>query len=83
MNLLIVVTLGPIKCPKDLANKPKNGLPAPTDPVASALVEALTKAKNEECLENGPVVLADSAMNQHQARVQANAIAVSITAQTH
>jgi hypothetical protein len=33
--------------------------------------------------EGGPVELADAAMNQHQARVSANAIAVSITSQTH
>jgi hypothetical protein len=33
--------------------------------------------------KNGPVVLIDTAMNQHQARVQAAAIAVAITGQTH
>jgi hypothetical protein len=32
---------------------------------------------------NGPVVLSDTAMSQHQARVQAAAIAVSITGQSH
>lgn len=37
----------------------------------------------QTCPDKGPVVLVDSAMNQHQARVAANAIAVSITGQTH
>jgi hypothetical protein len=37
----------------------------------------------QECPKSGPVVLVDNAMNQHQARVQAAAIAVSVTGQTH
>jgi hypothetical protein len=37
----------------------------------------------QQCPKGGTVVLVDSAMNQHQARVAANAIAVSITGQTH
>jgi hypothetical protein len=39
--------------------------------------------KSPDCPEKGPAILADSAMNQHQARVQAAAIAVSVTSQTH
>jgi hypothetical protein len=35
------------------------------------------------CPNVGPVVLVDAAMNQHLARVQANAIAVSVTGQAH
>jgi hypothetical protein len=42
------------------------------------------RPSNEQaCPENGLPVLVDTAMNQHQARVQANAIAVSVTGQTH
>jgi hypothetical protein len=37
----------------------------------------------QQCPQSGQVLLADAAMNQHQARVAANAIAVSITGQTH
>jgi hypothetical protein len=39
--------------------------------------------KAQECPKGGPVLLADNAMSQHQARVQAAAIAVSVTSQTH
>jgi hypothetical protein len=36
-----------------------------------------------ECAKDDPVALTDAAMNQHNARVAANAIAVSLTGQTH
>jgi hypothetical protein len=74
----LVITLGPIKCPKPPKPKSRNG-GASEDP--SAILSQLNK---QECPKNGaPVALVDSAMNQHQARVAANAIATSITGQTH
>lgn len=45
--------------------------------------QAANDQKVQECPAGGPVVLADNAMSQHQARVQAAAIAVSVTGQTH
>jgi hypothetical protein len=36
-----------------------------------------------ECTKDDPVALVDAAMNQHNARVAANAIAVSVTGQAH
>jgi hypothetical protein len=66
----LVITLGPVKCPS-----PPGAPPPP--PGASPL------PPGPQCPEDGPVVLVDTAMNQHQARVQANAIAVSVTGQTH
>lgn len=60
---------------------------APADP---NLVQRLYERKilikagpARQCPKDGPVELIDSAMSQHQARVAANAIAVSVTAQTH
>jgi hypothetical protein len=46
------------------------------------LVITLGPLKNPK-QKNPPLLLADTAMNQHQARVQAAAIAVSIAGQTH
>jgi hypothetical protein len=37
----------------------------------------------QECPDDGPVALVDAAMNQHNARVAANAIAVSASGQSH
>jgi hypothetical protein len=65
----LIITLGPIKCPS--APSPHGLPPSPASP------------QSQPCPRIGPVVLADAAMNQHQARVQANAIAVSVTGQTH
>jgi hypothetical protein len=52
-------------------------------PSALAPLGALQSDRKSSCPLIGPVVLADTAMNQHQARVQANAIAVSVSGQTH
>jgi hypothetical protein len=41
------------------------------------------KSQTDQCPKNGPVQLVDAAMNQHQARVSANALATSVTGQTH
>jgi hypothetical protein len=65
----LVITLGPVKCPAPPPPPRPHGLPA--------LPDAQT------CPLKGPVVLTDGAMMQHQARVSANAIAVSVTGQTH
>jgi hypothetical protein len=64
----LIITLGPLK--------------APTPPPCCCPKPAMCPKPTPDNL-NGPVILADSAMNQHQARVQAAAIAVSITGQTH
>jgi hypothetical protein len=61
---------------------------APNDP---SLIQRLYDRKilikagpaKQQCPQDGPVELIDSAMNQHQARVAAAAIAVSVTSQTH
>jgi hypothetical protein len=47
------------------------------------LIITLGPLKYDHLPLDGPIVLADSAMTQHQARVQAAAIAVSITGQSH
>jgi hypothetical protein len=41
------------------------------------------KQQSNQCPKNGPVQLVDAAMNQHQARVSANALATSVAGQTH
>jgi hypothetical protein len=63
----LIITLGPVKCPQPS--------PARTQP----------KGSPPACLplKESPVQLIDAAMNQHNARVQASAIAVSIQGQTH
>lgn len=67
---------------------------APNDPTRiQQLYEAASKHQvfvgpsNQQnaqaCPKEGPNILVDAAMNQHQARVAASAIAVSITGQSH
>lgn len=70
----LIITLGPLKCPQPQPKRPKHDVPAA--PPANAPVSCPPP-------EKGPVVLVDTAMAQHQARVQANAIAVSVTGQSH
>ncbi len=47
------------------------------------LIITLGPLASQKAPKSGPVVLSSAAMTQHQARVQANAIAVSITGQSH
>lgn len=70
----LIITLGPVKCPK----------PTPTKPIRPA-IGVLVIQNTDSCPEptTSPVQLIDAAMNQHNARVAANAIAVSIQGQTH
>ena len=63
----LIITLGPLKGP-DAPPPPAPSSPQKTPPPPP---------------KNGPVELVASAMNQHNARVQASAIAVSIQGQTH
>jgi hypothetical protein len=65
----LVITLGPIKCPEPL------GRPA----------RIRSKDASPPCPPSteSPVQLVDAAMNQHNSRVQAAAIAISIQGQTH
>jgi hypothetical protein len=77
----LVITLGPLLCPDK--TKPDKKPPIQKYPELVQIWPSTDACKNKEEREEQPVELSAAAMTQHNARVQAAAIAVSVTGQTH